>query len=92
VKNYPWKEACYMGLSQFLSWGLCTVSWRSVSQANIPTSIVVDFTLASLQFFVFRRLIKNKDEDSLLLWFFYAAGGVLGTVVGILGSVRWLGQ
>jgi ABC-type enterochelin transport system permease subunit len=86
------KEAFILGLMQFASWGICTMSWRAVSQANIPASIVTDTTLASLQYFVFRRMIKNQEASGLVPWFGYTFGGVVGTITGIYGSLWWFGK
>jgi hypothetical protein len=86
------KTAAALGIMQLVNWCLCTISWRAVSQANYPAAIVNDAILASLQFFVIRRMVKSQDEGSLIQWAGYTLGGVAGTVVGIWLSLWWLGK
>jgi hypothetical protein len=89
--SQKFKSAAILGLLQFANWAICTVSWRATSQANIPVAIVTDFTLASFNFFLYRRIAKDVNEDAFLPWMAYTVGGVCGTVVGILGSKYVLG-
>lgn len=81
-----------LGLIQFLNWGICTISWRSVAQANIRLSIITDTTLGTLQFFVFKKMLDGKNDNSFILWLGYTVGGVLGTIVGIYSSLYFLGK
>lgn len=86
------KDALVLGVMQYLSWGISTISWRAVAQANIPASVVTDATLATVNFFVIKNLAKDRDESSFIPWLGYTIGGVLGTVTGILSSKFLLGQ
>ena len=85
-------DAAELGLMQFLNWGICTMSWRAVSQANYLASVITDTTLATLTFFAFKKLMKGKDDDNFIQWLGYTVGGVLGTVVGIWSSIYILGK
>lgn len=85
-------DSLQLGLMQFLTYGICSVSWRAVAQANIMAAVIADGIFGSLQFFVIKKMIKAKDEDGLLNWFGYMSGGVLGTIVGIYLSIFWLGK
>lgn len=85
------RSAAILGLLQFLNWSICTISWRSVAQANIPASIITDTTLASLQFFVFKRIAQDHG-NTLIPWAGYTLGGVAGTVTGIYLSIWLLGK
>jgi hypothetical protein len=85
------RNAAILGVLQFFNWAFSMISWRAVAQANIPASICVDATLASFQFFVFRRLAKDTGND-LTLWLGYTIGGVLGTVTGVYSSIWLLGR
>lgn len=90
-----WKDAAVLGLMQFFNWGICTMSWRAVAQANVPAAILTDSTLATLTFFVIKKMMKGKDEDAndtFVAWFGYTFGGVLGTVAGIYSSLWWFGK
>lgn len=91
-KNKAVDTAVQLGLMQFLNWGICTISWRSVAQANYTVSILTDSTLATLQFFVIRKMMKDQDEGSFIQWLGYTIGGVLGTLAGIKMSLLWLGK
>lgn len=77
---------------QFLNWGICTISWRAVAQANYVASVITDTTLATLTFFVIRKMVKEQDESSFVQWLGYTIGGVLGTLVGIWSSIHLLGK
>jgi hypothetical protein len=55
-------------------------------------SIITDTTLATLTFFVIRKMMKGKDESSFIPWLGYTVGGVLGTVTGIYSSIYLLGK
>jgi hypothetical protein len=85
-------DALEIGAMQFFNWGLCTISWRAVAQANVLAAIITDTTLASLTFFVIKKMMKGKDEDTFIQWIGYTAGGVLGTVTGIYSSLFFLGK
>lgn len=86
------KDALILGFMQFLSWGISTISWRAVAQANIPASVMTDFSLATVNFFVIKNLAKNRDDSSFIPWLGYSIGGVLGTVTGIFASIFLLGK
>jgi hypothetical protein len=86
------KDALIFGVMQFLSWGICTISWRSVAQANYQASIVTDTILSTLNFLVIKKMMDGKDESSFIPWLGYTIGGVLGTVTGIWLSIRILGN
>jgi uncharacterized membrane protein YoaK (UPF0700 family) len=87
-----WKDALTLGVMQFFSWGICTVSWRAVSQANIGVSILADTTLGSLQFFIIKKITKQTDDEGLIPWAGFTVGGVMGTVAGIYFSLWLLGK
>lgn len=86
------KVALELAVMQFLNWGICTISWRAVAQANIMASVLTDSTLATLQFFVLKKIAQGKDDSSLIPWFGYTVGGVLGTIAGIYTSLWLLGK
>lgn len=54
-------------------------------------AIVVDTTLATLQFFVIKR-IATSDERNMTLFLGYTLGGVAGTVTGIYLSLYIMGR
>lgn len=85
-------DALVLCVMQFLSWGICTISWRAVSQANIPASIVCDTLLSTLQFCLIKKMLQGKDESSFIPWIGYTVGGVAGTIAGIYTSIFFLGK
>jgi hypothetical protein len=85
-------DALLLGVMQFLTYGICTISWRAVAQANIMVSVLTDTSLGSLQFFVIKKIAKEHEDSGLIPWFGYTFGGVIGTVLGIYASVWWLGK
>jgi len=87
-----WKGAAQLAVMQFLSWGIGTVSIRAAVQANVAATIMTDILLGSLQFFIFRKLAKDIDQNCFIPWIGYTAGGVLGAVYGIYFSVWMLGK
>lgn len=84
-------DAFKLAAMQFLSWSICTLSWRAVAQANIPAAVLTDTTLGTLSFFVLRKIAK-ADDTTLIPWIGYTLGGVAGTVTGIYLSLWWFGK
>jgi len=87
-----WTIALELAVMQFMSYAICTISWRAVSQANIWASVFADAAYGSFQFFVIQKLVKHKDADTFIPWIGYTIGGVIGTVAGIYLSLWWLGK
>lgn len=86
------KQAAILGAMQLLAYFFCTISWRSVSQANVPAAILADTALLSLSFWVNRHIAKGANENALIPWLGSTIGGVLGTVAGIRLSLLLLGK
>lgn len=84
------KEALLMFIVQVVSYSLLCVNYRAVAQAHYLQSAVSDFAIATLGYFVIKR-IANSD-NSMHQWFGYAMGGVVGSIVGIWISKLLLGQ
>lgn len=79
--------AIFFGI-QFLNYGLLCVSYRAIDKANYAILGTVDFTIASLNFFVIRKIAKS--EESVAQWAGYAAGGVVGSLLGTWASINLL--
>ena len=75
---------------QILSYGILCVNYRAVAVANIPMSALTDAMIASLSFFVIKRIAQS--EDSVVEWAGYTLGSVVGSVVGIWLSTYILGK
>jgi hypothetical protein len=91
VRRAALRDAIQLGLMQFASWSICTLSWRAVAQAHVGAAVLTDAMLGTLQFFVLRR-IARAEANALVPWLGYTAGGVAGTVAGIYASLWWFGQ
>lgn len=84
------KDALTLAALQFLNWCLCTLSWRAVAHADVPLAVVVDTTLATLQFCVIQRIARTGG--GWLLFTGYTLGSVTGTVAGIHLSIYIMGR
>ena len=71
--------------AQVINYGLIVVNYRAVAQASYFWSGLSDFVLASFSFFIIKKIAKS--EDSWHLWFGYALGGLVGSLVGIYLSL-----
>jgi hypothetical protein len=84
------KESAIMFAVQVVSYSLLCINYRAVAHAHYFQSAVSDFAIATLGYFVIKR-IANSD-DSLHQWLGYSMGGVVGSIVGIWLSKVLLGQ
>ncbi len=71
--------------TQVINYGLIVVNYRAVAQASYFWSGISDFVLASFSFFIIKKIAKS--EDSWHLWFGYALGGLVGSLIGIYLSL-----
>jgi hypothetical protein len=87
-----WKDALELALMQYLTYGICTVSWRAIAQANVLAAVITDTMLGTLTFFVFRKIADSSKDQLIVPWLGYTVGGAAGTVCGIYASIWWLGK
>jgi len=80
------KEFLLLFAIQLLLYGILCINFRAVAETQYHLAAVSDFTIASLNFFVIRKIAKS--EDSLHQWFGYVAGSVAGSYLGIWLSVQ----
>ncbi len=66
---------------QLINYTLLVLNYRAVGHADYFWSALTDFTIASFSFFVIKKIAKS--DDSLHLWFGFAMGGLVGSVLGI---------
>jgi len=90
--NRQLKDSLELAVMQFFNWGICTISWRAVAQANIMAAIITDTTLATLTFFLFKKIADQQKDHLFIPWLGYTIGGVLGTISGIYTSLWWFGK
>jgi hypothetical protein len=74
-------DSLLMFTTQLVSYTLLVVNYRAVAHANYFWSASTDFAIASFNFFIIKKIAKS--DDSLHLWFGYAMGGLVGSIVGI---------
>lgn len=75
------KEASVLFFIQIILYGILCINFRAVAQAEYHIAAVSDFTVASLNFFVIRKI--SRSEDTLHQWLGYVLGSVAGSYLGI---------
>lgn len=75
------KEAATLFAIQIVLFGLLCINYRAIAQAHYHIAALSDFTIASLNFFVIKK-IANGDE-TLHKWIGYVLGSVAGSYLGI---------
>ena len=83
------KEFLVMFFIQIVSYTLLCINFRAVAQANYIQSASSDFVIATLSFFVIKKIAKS--DDTVHQWLGYALGGVVGSILGIYISTILLG-
>ena len=79
--NQKFKEAATLFIIQIILYGILCVNFRAVAQAEYNVAAISDFAVASLNFFVIRKIAKS--EDALHQWLGYVLGSVAGSYLGI---------
>ena len=74
---------------QTISYGLLVINYRAVAQAHYFWSALSDFAIATLSYFVIKRIATS--DNTLHQWLGYALGGVVGSLFGIWISKVMLG-
>ena len=75
-------------LIQLLSYTVWCVNYRAVADAHYHTAAVSDFIIASINFFIIRRIAHGQDHFHQ--WAGYAIGSVVGSYLGIWLSTTFL--
>ena len=79
--NQKFKEAALLFFIQIVLYGILCINFRAVAQAQCDVAAVSDFTVASLNFFVIRKIANSND--TLHQWAGYVLGSVAGSYLGI---------
>jgi len=82
------KEASVLFFIQVLSYTIWCINFRAVADAQYHTAAMSDFMIASIQFFVIRRIAHGQDH--IHQWAGYALGSVAGSYLGICISATFL--
>ena len=75
------KEAAILYLIQICSYGLLCINFRAVAQTQYHLAAITDFAIASMSFFIIRKIARS--EDAIHQWLGYVAGSVTGSYLGI---------
>lgn len=75
------KEALLLMIIQIFLYILLCINFRAIAQVQYSVAILSDFAVASMNFFVIRKI--SKSNDSLHQWLGYVIGSVIGSCAGI---------
>lgn len=79
------KEAVTLAIIQIVLYGLLCINYRAVALADYHEAAVSDFVIATMNFFVIRKIAKS--EEAFHQWVGYVIGSVIGSYLGIYLSV-----
>lgn len=74
---------------QILMYSVWCVNFRAVADAHYHTAALSDFMIASMNFFVIRKIAHG--QDNVHQWAGYSLGSVVGSYLGIWISTTFLG-
>lgn len=75
------KESAILFLIQICSYSLLCINFRAVADAQYHLAALTDFSLATMSFFVIRKIARS--EDAFHQWAGYVLGSVAGSYLGI---------
>lgn len=67
--------------AQALLYSVLTANFRMVAQGNLAGALVTDFIIATLNYFLIRRIATAAQTTKA--WAAYTLGGLLGTTIGL---------
>jgi hypothetical protein len=79
------KEALTLGIVQIVLYSILCINFRAVAQAHYHEAALTDFLVASMNFFIIRKIAQSTD--AFHQWVGYVTGSVIGSYVGIYLSV-----
>ena len=79
-----------MFATQVTSYSILCINYRAVAQALYFWASLSDFAIATLTYFVIKRIATS--DNTLHQWLGYALGGVVGSLFGIWLSTVILGS
>lgn len=79
------KEAVILFFIQIALYGLLCINFRSVALAHYHEAAISDFVIASMNFFVIKKIAQSTDATHQ--WIGYVLGSVVGSYLGIYLSV-----
>ena len=79
------KEASILGIIQIISYSVLCMNFRAVAEAHYHEAALTDFLIASMNFFVIRKIAQSSD--AIHQWIGYVLGSVVGSYLGIYLSI-----
>ena len=79
------KEALILCIIQIVLYSILCMNFRAVAIAHYHEAALTDFLIASINFFVIRKIAQSTD--ALHQWVGYVTGSVIGAYIGIYLSV-----
>jgi len=79
------KEVLILCLIQILLYGILCINFRAVASAEYHKAALTDFLIASLNFFVIKKIASSTD--AIHQWIGYVLGSIIGSYLGIYLSV-----
>jgi len=74
---------------QVVAYTIFCINYRAVAAAHYHVAALSDFAIASLNFFIIRRIASGQDHWHQ--WLGYAMGSVVGSYIGIWVSTTLFG-
>ena len=82
------KEASILFVVQIFMYTIWCINFRAVADAHYNTAALSDFLIASMNFFVIKKIAHG--QDNFHQWAGYALGSVVGSYFGIWVSATFL--
>lgn len=79
------KEASILGITQIVLYSVLCMNFRAVAEAHYHEAALTDFLIASMNFFVIRKIAQSSD--AIHQWIGYVLGSVVGSYLGIYLSI-----
>lgn len=90
IKRKDIKDAFVLFFAQMLSFAVISINTRAIAQADYFWSVLTDLIVATLSYFVVRKIAKSPN--SVCRWAGFAIGSAIGTIIGIWLSKIILGS
>lgn len=82
------KEFFTLFFIQIMMYTIWCINYRAVADADYHKAAISDFLIASMNFFVIRKI--SQTQDALHQWAGYTLGSVIGSYLGIWISTTFL--
>ena len=87
-KTIKYKTSILLFLCQVLLFTVLCVNFRAIAFANYHLAAFSDLIIASLQFFVIKRI--SSSDESIQNFIGYVSGSIVGSYIGIYISTFFI--